>query len=178
MSLILLADFKEFIHMTEIYDDVLLQKIMDSTELDVANNILQQVLIETATTEYHDGDRTNTILLENGLVTAVASIKTDDDCDGTYENRLDPDDYVWYDNGIIQLHAGWFHAQKKLIEVVYTHGYVTATLPLDLKQTIMKVMANTYQKSRVVQENEEEHPLLFSQKEIDTGFKKYKQVSL
>ena len=103
MSLVIIGDFKEFIHMTEVYDDVLLQKIMDSTELDVANNILQQVLIETATTEYHDGDRTNTILLENGLVTAVASIKTDDDCDGTYENLLSSDDYVWYENGIIQL---------------------------------------------------------------------------
>lgn len=178
MSLIPIADFKEFIHMTEVYDDVLLQKIMDSTELDVANNTLQQSLVKAEATEYHDGDRTNTILLENGLVTAVTSVKTDDDCDGTYENLLDSDNYVWYENGIIQLHAGWFHAQKKLIQVIYTHGYETATLPLDLKQTIMKVMANTYQKSRVVQENEEEHPLLFSQKEINTGFKKYKQVSL
>jgi len=178
MSLILLADFKKFIHMTEIYDDALLQKIIDSVELDIANNTLQQALVEAESTEYHDGDRTNTILLENGLVTAVASVKTDDDCDGTYESLLSSDDYVWYENGIIQLHAGWFQAQKKLIQVVYTHGYTAGTLPLDLKQTMMKVMANTYQKSRVVQENEEEHPLLFSQKEITTGFKKYKQVSL
>ena len=38
MSLIVLANFKAFIHMTETYDDVLLQNILDAEELNVANN--------------------------------------------------------------------------------------------------------------------------------------------
>lgn len=177
MSLILLAGFKTFIHMTENYDDTLLQNIIDAEELNVANNRIRQSLEEVETTEYHDGDRTNTIILNNGLVTAVASVKTDDDCDGTYENTLDTDEYVWYENGMIQLHAGWFQAQKKLIQVVYTHGYLTGTLPNDLKFTLMKIMANTYQKSRVAIEDEGTGSI-FSQKEIEDGLLKYKRLNI
>jgi hypothetical protein len=177
MSLIVLANFKAFIHMDENYDDVLLQNIINAEELNVANNRIHQSLEQAETTEYHDGDRTNTIILNNGLVTAVAHVKTDDDCDGTYENTLDADEYVWYENGIIQLHAGWFQAQKKLIEVKYTHGYTAGTLPSDLQFTLMKIMANTYQKSRVAIEDEGTGSI-FSQKEIEDGLKKYRRINI
>jgi hypothetical protein len=177
MSLIVLANFKAFIHMTETYDDTLLQNIIDAEELNVANNRIHQSLEQAETTEYHDGDRTNTIILDNGLVTAVAHIKTDDDCDGVYETTLDTDEYVWYENGMIQLHAGWFQAQKKLIEVKYTHGYTALTLPVDLEFTLMKIMANTYQKSRVAIEDEGTGSI-FSQTEIENGLLKYRRVNI
>ena len=177
MSLIVLADFKAFIHMSETYDDVLLQNMLNAEELNVANNRIHQSLEQATTTEYHDGDRTNTIILNNGLVTAVASVKTDDDGDGVFENTLDTDDYVWYENGMIQLRAGWFQAQHKLIEVVYTHGYTAGTLPTDLKNTLMKIISNTYHKSlRVIED--EGTGAIFSQKEIEDGLKKYRRINL
>lgn len=177
MSLIALADFKAFIHMSETYDDTLLQNIINAEELNIANNRIHQSLEQAATTEYHDGDRTNTIILDNGLVTAVASVKTDDDADGTYETTLDTDDYVWYANGMIQLRSGWFQAQQKLIQVVYTHGYTAETLPTDLKNTLMKIMANTYHKSlRIIED--EGSGAIFSQKEIEDGLLKYRRVNI
>ena len=177
MSLIVLANFKAFIHMTETYDDVLLQNILDAEELNVANNRIHQSLEQAETTEYHDGDRTNTIILNNGLATGITHVKTDDDCDGVYETTLDTDEYVWYENGMIQLHAGWFQAQKKLIEVKYTHGYTALTLPVDLKFTLMKIMANTYQKSRVAIEDEGTGSI-FSQTEIENGLLKYRRINI
>jgi hypothetical protein len=177
MSLIVKTDLKAFIHMTETYDDTLIENIIAAEELNVANNRIHQSLEQAETTEHHDGDRTNTIILNNGLVTAVAHIKTDDDCDGVYETTLDTDEYVWYENGMIQLHSGWFQAQKKLIEVKYTHGYTAGTLPVDLKFTLMKIMANTYQKSRVAIEDEGTGSI-FSNTEIENGLLKYRRINI
>jgi len=148
MSLITLANFKTFIHMAEAFDDIPIQSIIDGEEATISQYMgqdLNQVLVET---EYHDGNRDNTVLLNNGLVTAIATVKTDDDNDGVYENTLTYwTDYVWYANGVIQLQSGWFPARMKLVEVIYSHGYTSVTIPNDLKLALMKQMANTYQGS-------------------------------
>ena len=126
MSLIALAEFKSFLHMNENFDDVLLQEIIDGEESEVSVYMNQDLNPVTGETEYHDGNRDNTVLLNNGLVTAVTTVKTDDDNDGVYENTLTYwTDYVWYANGVIQLQSGWFPAQMQLVEVIYNHGYST-----------------------------------------------------
>jgi len=178
MSLIALADFKTFIHMAEAFDDVLLQDIIDGEEAIVSqymNQDLNQVLVET---EYHDGNRDNTVLLNHGLVTAVTTVKTDDNNDGVYENTLTYwTDYVWYANGVIQLQSGWFRAQMKLIEVIYIHGYTSVTVPNDLKLALMKQMANTYQGSMHAIETEGPEKE-FNEKYIYNVFDKYARLAI
>lgn len=126
MSLIALAEFKSFLHMSENFDDVLLQGIIDGEEAEVSVYMNQDLNQVTAETEYHDGNRDNTILLNHGLVTAVTTVKIDNDNDGVYENTLTYwTDYVWYPNGVIQLQGGYFPVRMKLVEVIYNHGYAT-----------------------------------------------------
>ena len=178
MSLIALADFKTFIHMVEAFDNVLLQDIIDGEEAIISrymNQDLNQVLVET---EYHDGNRDNTILLNHGLVTAIVTVKTDDDNDGVYENTLTSwTDYVWYANGVIQLQSGWFPAQMKLVEVIYSHGYTAGTIPADLELALMKQMANTYQGSMHAIETEGPEKE-FDEKYIYYVFDKYARLTI
>lgn len=179
MSVILLADLKSFIHMSEVFDDVLLQDIMDGVELDVSNNYLHSELAQVAgDVEYHDADRSNTIMLNNGLVTAIATVKLDSNGDFTYANTLTyQTDYIWYAVGYIQLLGSSIISTRRqqYIEVTYTHGYLTANIPIDLQINILKMMSNTYHGSLQVTEVEGS-PKVFSQKEIDDGFAKYRRL--
>lgn len=130
--------------MNENYDDVLLQEIIDGEEAEVSIYMNQDLNQVTGETEYHDGNRDNTILLNHGLVTAITTVKTDDDNDGVYENTLTVQtDYVWYINGVIQLQFGYFPVRMKLVEVVYDHGYATnptavTNLPTTIGFTVYK----------------------------------------
>jgi hypothetical protein len=128
MSLILLANFKSFIHMGEDFDDVEAQNIIDGVEASVATHLGYDIVKPTAATvEYHDGDRSNTVLLDHGMVTAVNSVKVDSDWDYSYAETLTfEEDYVWYENGIIQLiTGGYFPRRQRYIAVDYDHGYAT-----------------------------------------------------
>jgi len=120
MSLISLAKLKSFIHMTESHDDTLLQTIIDGTIGSVEKEIEQVIRAETIS-EYHDGNRDNTILLNNGLVTAVTHVKID-------TVAMTATDYVWYAWGEINRIGGYFARGFKNIEVNYTHGYSSTTV--------------------------------------------------
>ena len=131
MSLISLADLKSFIHMNEIFDDALLQDIIDGVELDVSNNYLHSELAQVAgDVEYHDADRSNTIMLNNGLVTATPTVQLDSNGDFLYAQTLTHQtDFVWYAVGYIQLLSGIIATRRqKYIKVTYTHGYLSAVV--------------------------------------------------
>jgi len=167
MALISLADLKSFIHMAEVHDDVLLQSILDGTIGETEQKI-GQVLEEETITEYHDGDRTNTILLDNGLVTAVGYVKVD-------TVAMSVNDYTRYAEGEIVRKAGYFERGFKNIEVSYTHGYTSVNIPADLKLTLLKIMSNTYHGSLVITEVEGEAKV-YSQSEINAVIGKYTRL--
>jgi hypothetical protein len=164
-TLILLADLKAFIHMGEVHDDVLLQSIIDGTQAEIEQRIGQSLEQDIVIDEPHDGDRSNTILLDNGCVTAVAYVKIDD-------VELDADDYEWYPIGEIIRYNGYFYKSLKNIKVKYTHGYTAVTLPADLKLAMLKAMSNAYHGTLVIQEIEGS-PKIYSQREIDLVIGKY-----
>ncbi len=122
MSLISLADLKSFIDMslTETFADVKLQGIIDGTIAEVEQRIGQVLTAETIT-ELYDGDRTNTILLDNGLVTGVTHVKID----GV---AMAVADYVWNAEGEIISIGGYFYKGLQNLEVRYTHGYSSVTV--------------------------------------------------
>lgn len=167
--LISLIDFKNFIHMNEIHDDVLLQSILDGTIAEVEQRI-GQVLTEETISEYHDGDRTNTILLDNGLVSNVVYVKVD-----TVAMAIT--DYVWDVVGEVVRKAGYFSRGFKNIQVEYKHGYTSANIPVDLKLALIKIMSNTYHASLVITEIEGT-PKIYSQTEIDSVIGKYTRLAI
>lgn len=174
MALIdLTLDLKPFIHMGEAHDDVLLQKILDGTIAEVEQRI-GQVLESVAVTEKHDGDRTNTILLDNGCVTALTHIKIDGT---TVYDVTNTADYEWYVVGEIVRKVGYFSRGFKNIEVLYTHGYTSVNIPAGLKLALLKMMSNTYHGSLVVTEVEG-GPKIYSQKEIDAVIGKYVRLPI
>lgn len=181
MSLISLADLKSFIHMGENHDDAELQNVIDGVESEITTYLGYDLTQIAPDTEYHDGDRSNTILLDNGAVTAVNSVKIDADGDYTYsETLIHQVDYVWYANGVIQLITGRFFPRKqKYIEVNYDHGYTSASLPKDLVLALKKKMANVYYGSRQVQEIGMTAPTrIFSDKEIYGVFDRHARVQI
>ena len=171
--LTLVADLKPFIHMGEAHDDVLLQSILDGTIAEVEQRI-GQVLETVVVTEFHDGDRTNTILLDNGCITALTHIKIDGTTVYDVANTVD---YEWYVVGEIVRKVGYFSRGFKNIEVKYTHGYTALTIPADLKLALLKIMSNTYHGSLVVMEVEGEAKI-YSQKEIDAVIGKYVRLPI
>ena len=133
MALIALSELKKFIHMGEIHDDALLQSIIDGT-IGKVEQRTGQILSSTVTTEYHDGDRTNTILLDNGCITLVTHVKIDG---VTVYTPAAPNDYEWYAVGEIVRKVGYFSRGFKNIEVNYTHGFsalivVATNLPFNV----------------------------------------------
>ncbi len=178
MALINLQEFKDFINMTESFADQVLGDILNG---EIASFEQRAGLLEqegTETTEFHDGDNDNCVLLKNGIVTEITSVKEDLDEDGDYETDLEHiTDYFWYADGTIMKTHGYFPDGFKNIEVVYKHGYTSATLPRDLRLALLKTMANTYNASMTTVE-EEGTGKKFSQKEIDKVLGKYVRLSL
>lgn len=76
-------------------------------------------------TEYHDGDGKPCFLTNEFPVTAVASLYDDLDRNYTSGYLIDPDDYVWYSDGLVELETGTFNDGLKNIKITYTAGYAT-----------------------------------------------------
>lgn len=173
--LVSLIDYKKFIHITEPDLDSMLTDILMG-ELDTLDGSCNQKLEkETDFVEYHDGERDNIVILRNGIVTDVKSVKIDYNGDGVYEETLVlHTDYEWKAIGEIIMKHGYFPEGVKNIETTYTHGYTETTLPRRLRLAILKQCANTFNATFSVVEKEGEEKK-FSQKSIDAVFSKYKR---
>lgn len=141
MSLITKAELKEFLHLDESHDDALLDKIIAGAEAQVSRK-LHQSIEESTIEEYHDGDRTNTILLNNGLISEVSKVEIDTDHDGEMDYTLTPhEEYEWYTSGLIRRRNGCFSRGLKSIKVTYKCGYssvivIATNLPRNVGFTI------------------------------------------
>lgn len=129
-------------------------------------------------TEYHDGDRTNMILLNNGLVNSITSLKLDESGNGVWDYALtEHSDYEFYPLGIITKRSGSFASGLRNIEVKYKQGYTNATLPQDLRLALLKMMSNTYHQSIVVMEVEGS-PKIYTATEINNVIGKYVRLTV
>ena len=167
--------------MDEAHDDTELQNIIDGEESSLTTYLGYDIGQVVGDVEYHDGDRSNTILLDHGMVTAVATVKVDSSGDFTYPETLTHQtEYVWYSNGVIQLiTGGYFPRRNKYVEVTYTHGYLTGTLPNDLALALKKRMANVYHGSLGAIEIETETTYkIYTDKEIYSVFDRYARVQI
>jgi hypothetical protein len=99
-------------------------------------------------TEYFDGKIMNELVLSQYPISAITSIH--DDVDHVYgaDTLLDSStDYVVdLVNGIIKLDNLYFYDGKQNVKVVYTAGY--ATIPLDLELAVNKLTTCEFIKSQ------------------------------
>lgn len=85
-------------------------------------------------TEYHDGSGVlGYFQTDEFPITSVSSLHDDNDYPHTYASGylIDTDDYVWYDDGTVELVTGTFNKGLKNIKIVYTAGY--SEVPKDLE---------------------------------------------
>jgi len=128
--------------------------------------------------EYHDGDRTNMVILDNGLVNSITSLNLDDNGDGVCDYALiEHDDYEFYPQGIITKRSGYFPSGLRNIEIKYKQGYTNATLPQDLRLALLKMMSNTYHQSIVAMEVEGS-PKIYTATEINNVIGKYVRLTI
>jgi len=126
-----LADFKEHLDIdsSDTSKDNFLTNILNAA-YKAAVNYIGQDLNATAYTEYHDGDDSDTILLDNYPIISVETVFDDTDrlFDPTnYPSTIfDSDDYAFYANtGKLRLLAGFtFTGGVQNIQVRYTAGYL------------------------------------------------------
>lgn len=98
-----------------------------------------------AITEYHDGDGITGFIFTNEFpVTAITSVHDDNVYPHTYASGylVSTDDYVWYDDGRIELVTGCFNKGLKNIKLIYTAGY--SKVPADLEFLATKWSALVY----------------------------------
>lgn len=98
----------------------------------------------TATTEYRDGDGTDTIFTYHVPIVSITSIH--DDTGRTYGSNtlIDSGDYVFYDRKIVLTNGTFQHgggASSKNIQLIYFNGRAVA--PEDLK-TACKILCKCY----------------------------------
>lgn len=182
MALIALAELKAFIHMEEDFDDVVLNALIEQVEAEVATYLGQDLEEVSDDIEYYDGDRSNTIILDNGLITDTPTVELDEDGDYSYSRTLThEEDFIYYDTGIIQLlgYGSYFPKRQKYIKVTYTHGYTDVNLPSDLKLALMKRMSNTYAQSMHIMEIEGSPPYkIFSETGINKVLDRYARLQI
>ena len=150
MSLISLADVKEFLHISAAGDDALLTNLISQIEKDV-QNYCQRIfeVPENDYVDYYNGKGTSTVLLRNWPVISLASVYDDPERIYGSDTLIDPDDYVLYDGtdndgepAKIVLDGLTFSLGLQNIKVTYKAGY--STIPADLQLAVIKLVAADY----------------------------------
>lgn len=137
-----LQDLKDFLKMTETTDDDKLYDLLRDADAEVLERCGRN--FEQATvTEYHDGECSNRILLDEYPVASVTSVH--DDVDRVYgaDALIDAADYVCrIKTGELIYENGCFADGINNVKVVYVAGY--ATVPRDIKLACVKLAAANY----------------------------------
>jgi uncharacterized phiE125 gp8 family phage protein len=95
-------------------------------------------------TEYHDGKKSNILVLREFPVTAIASVKLDNT--GKFsgsETLVDPENYTIGDEGNSLYYRGYLPSGYRNIQVIYTAGLTT--IPADLQNACLWAMTYYYQ---------------------------------
>ena len=90
-----IGDLKGILGITSTTDDTVMRKILEAASRSIDSYTNRTFVTQTAT-KYFDGGYS--LWLPDLL--SVTTLKTDEDCDGTYENTLTTDDYILYGVGL------------------------------------------------------------------------------
>lgn len=158
IALVSLANAKAFIGIADATtsEDSIVESLIDSVSKLLAGYCGRK-FISAEYTEYHDGDDTTSLVLNQFPVTELESLHIDPLRDFDSPSEVDADENVILDaeSGIIKLwnNYGLFPTGKGNIKVVYTAGYASASVPADLsyaaKLTVLQYYKRHYQDKRI-----------------------------
>jgi uncharacterized phiE125 gp8 family phage protein len=139
---------KGFLDIKNETDDILIYRILMRMN-DRIETYCGRTFASASYTEYHKGDGTNRLLMNQYPITAITSINEDEDRVWGSDTLIDSADYVIADEvpGVIELKDNFFMASDvENIKVVYVAGY--ATIPNDLVDACIKMTAADYLESK------------------------------
>jgi len=157
-------------------DDTLLLHLITRVSKEI-EKFCERTFAQANSTEYYDGDGTDTLLIDNYPINSITSLY--DDTDRTYgsDTLIDSDDYVFYsEEGKIVLDGGTFSIGLKNIKIVYNAGY--STIPEDLEQACIKKVAAEYLESQkgIVATKGESNDISKWREEADKVIERYKRI--
>ena len=152
-TLVSVAEVKEFLDIpeTETNNDAMLLNIIVRTQSE-AENYCGRIFTAADYTEYHNGDMTGNVIVNNSPIVSISALCDDTSREYGAETLIDPSDYVFdEETGIVELDGLCFDRGLKNIKVVYRAGYGTggATLPNDLKNALIKLAAADYVRGKM-----------------------------
>lgn len=183
MAIITKEDVKNFLGIAaaETSDDGIISSTIDralaETEL-----YCGRIFAEAVYTEYHDGDGSDSVLVDNFPIVSIASLHDDPDREYNADDLIDTDDYVFYANkGKIKLDGSVFSSGIKNIKIVYTAGYGgSIAYPNDLKQAMIDLTASIYLAGKaginVVESQEIVYRPSYLKKEAYAILKRYRSI--
>jgi|GEM_PF-1428286 len=136
-----LANVKEYLRITTADDDTLIQKILTRTSTWI-QKYCNRVFIAADYTEYYDGDGTKELLVNQYPINSIASMYDDYDRVFGSDTAITVADLVYYPEGRIVYPYNSFMRGQKNIKITYNAGY--ATIPADLEQACIKMVASEY----------------------------------
>lgn len=156
-----LDNTKNFLRIETDADDALLESLINRATAMIEGLYCNRPIINIASsstitlqsqTEYFDSNgETDTLILKYYPIGTITSIYDDPDRTYTDTGDLVPStDYVVYeDEGRIK-YDGCFSEGNHSVRVIYTGGYTTATLPVDLEQACIELVGLLYKQKDTI----------------------------
>lgn len=142
-----LSQVKTFLTITDTDSDSILQNLITGTSQFILQYINRNFFLQNYT-EYHSGNGNPEIVVSEWPVTAVASLYDDTSRLYTASTLIATTDYVWWEDGRIELDRGLrFAIGRKNIQVTYAAGYDPSDIPMDLQMAVWKIVALTFKDS-------------------------------
>jgi hypothetical protein len=151
-ALTTLANLKAYLGITVADDDLLLESLIDRAT-DIIETICNRPFknadagdLPVAQTEYFNGDGRSKFFLKYYPISSITSIHDDPDRVYGADTLIDSDEYAfWADEGIVEFDgSGLAGSGVKNIKIVYKGGYTAATLPYDIEQICIELVAILY----------------------------------
>ncbi len=148
MALATLAETKLFMGFTNANNDTLIQQLIDSATTAIKSHTDRELEDSGSdVTEFHNSDGRSVVvtLREFPVIGTITSVH--DDVDRVFDSSsLIPaiDYYVDVDAGVIELIDGVFSRGAGNIQVLYRAGFVVDSIPKDLSQACIKLVAHWF----------------------------------
>ena len=143
MALVTLVKVKEYLEITGTDSDTLLQGFIDRLSAWVERYCDRIFLQATYTDEKHDGDGAKALLVNQYPIDSVTSLFDDTLRNFGTETKIAAADFVIYkDRGEIHLDGLTFQKGLQNVKVTYVAGF--ATIPIDLQQAVLELVADRF----------------------------------
>lgn len=135
-----LANVKQWVNVTNSTDDSLLTRLITSVS-NFMQSWLNRQLTSTAYADAYDGADTDTVMIPNYPVTAVASVVVDNI---PIPASTDPTTPGWtFDQYSVRLIGGYrFSRGRSNVVINYTAGY--STMPVEIEQACIELVSLRY----------------------------------